>query len=572
LKSYFLDFIRERYIFEKGENNRLAILLTDDNSNWIGLTQGLKNIGIPFCLTKDFKKAKKHQIIMVYPSLDENYDDNDSLKKFVAKGGTLICFQPSCMSDLFGYEISGKSEDHFEITFLSFPNQEKTQTCILSDVLPASNRLKVVAFSKISGESLAQYGNNKSAIISNNFGKGKSFAIGLDLGEILTKSFKGIQPELKIINSGQVNFGGDPFLHFIKNIYRHYEPNAVTAEISPFNKSLTVAITHDLDCLSSIENAVEYANYENSQNIKTTYFILTKYIRDYIDFDFYESKTIPVVKELKKIGMEIASHSVCHSYVFDDFIMGTGEEQYPSYQPYVVNLHTTIGGSILGELRVSKYLLEDLSENVISFRAGYLSFPKLLPQALSSCGFSFDSSFSIERSWTYLPFQLFNSKDDNFLTNIVEIPITFQDHLTPRLSKRLEEAIKLAEKISINGGLFVLLIHPTIFGEKFRFEKKFIKAVRHYSWFDSISEIGHFWLARSKIQLDVIDNFSKKTLLIHSEESIKGLTIQIPKRWKLEENFDKNNLEIVQINDKIVIGEIKKSLKAPISIYFDVLD
>ncbi|HPV82360.1 MAG TPA: hypothetical protein PK866_04510, partial [Nitrospira sp.] len=34
--------------YEQGSTSRLAILLTDPNSSWLGLAHGLKSIGIPF--------------------------------------------------------------------------------------------------------------------------------------------------------------------------------------------------------------------------------------------------------------------------------------------------------------------------------------------------------------------------------------------------------------------------------------------------------------------------------------------------------------------------------------------
>ena len=49
--------------------------------------------------------------------------------------------------------------------------------------------------------------------------------------------------------------------------------------------------------------------------------------------------------------------------------MGDGTERYPDYHPFVANQETTTGGTILGELRVSRFLrndryLSDLGERV----------------------------------------------------------------------------------------------------------------------------------------------------------------------------------------------------------------
>ena len=44
--------------FNQGDENRLAVLLTTRQSNWLALTSGLMTIGIPFKLTEDFNEAR----------------------------------------------------------------------------------------------------------------------------------------------------------------------------------------------------------------------------------------------------------------------------------------------------------------------------------------------------------------------------------------------------------------------------------------------------------------------------------------------------------------------------------
>ena len=53
--------------FENGSDSRLAILLTDTGSSWIGLAHGLKAIGVPFIITDDYHRALTHKVVLVYP-------------------------------------------------------------------------------------------------------------------------------------------------------------------------------------------------------------------------------------------------------------------------------------------------------------------------------------------------------------------------------------------------------------------------------------------------------------------------------------------------------------------------
>ena len=45
-KIYFNPTSYQTY--SEGSSSRMAVLLTDENSNWLGLAHGLKTIGVPF--------------------------------------------------------------------------------------------------------------------------------------------------------------------------------------------------------------------------------------------------------------------------------------------------------------------------------------------------------------------------------------------------------------------------------------------------------------------------------------------------------------------------------------------
>ncbi|WP_415844928.1 hypothetical protein ACMYUJ_19325 [Stutzerimonas zhaodongensis] len=51
--------------YSGGERSRLAILLTDEDSAWLGLAHGLKSIGVPFTITDDVTEATRHHVVLV---------------------------------------------------------------------------------------------------------------------------------------------------------------------------------------------------------------------------------------------------------------------------------------------------------------------------------------------------------------------------------------------------------------------------------------------------------------------------------------------------------------------------
>ena len=79
--------------FDQGEPSRLAVLITEDTSNWLSLARGLKTIGIPFRMTRDIDQALAHDVVMLYPQvtgLNLSLDELDTIRDFVSDGGTLI--------------------------------------------------------------------------------------------------------------------------------------------------------------------------------------------------------------------------------------------------------------------------------------------------------------------------------------------------------------------------------------------------------------------------------------------------------------------------------------------------
>ena len=118
---------------------------------------------------------------------------------------------------------------------------------------------------------------------------------------------------------------------------------------------------------------------------------------DAAEFPFFERDaefvTQEIVADVFDLGFELASHGVSHSLSFSEndpasllyFPLGTRDEQYQDYYPENVETTSvpgcpfcpslyTLNGSVLAELRVSKFLLEYFAPPAVleSFRPGYL--------------------------------------------------------------------------------------------------------------------------------------------------------------------------------------------------------
>ncbi len=530
--------------YGQGSDSRLAILLTDPDSCWLGLAHGLKSIGVPFRITRDVREALSHQTVLVYPIISGKVfkpEELQALAEFPKAGGTLIGVQVlgGGLNQVFGFREAVASRQRYDLTLaatdpllaeLSDP-QERTLRIGVRE-----KHLEVMGTYGYTDATtpLVRFDDGTAAVTQMIYGRGRAYAIGVDLGFLLSKGYNNRGDELVRTFDNQFDPTLDVWLRLLKSIYRTAEERAITLGTVPFGKSLSVMLTHDVDFTQSIKNAVDYAEYEKSQGVVGTYFIQVKYIRDYNDDIFFNDEGVRYLARLSELGMELGSHTIAHSKVFDQFPLGTGREAYPSYAPFVKSRRTALNASLLGELRVSKFLIDHFSgQTIVSFRPGELSNPFGLPQALLATGFRFSSTATANNSLTHLPYQLTYDRLRDGEVEVFEFPVTIEDEELPKLGDRLPQALELAGKLSRYGGSVVVLIHPNVLDHKLAFEKGFVEGVRPYAWFGSVGEFGRWWAARNQVQVDVARDLAGMRVTLTVPSPVAGLTIEVPNGWEL---------------------------------------
>lgn len=530
--------------YSKGGKHALAVLITDTDSDWLGLAHGLKTIGIPFVLTRDVEQALSRKMVLVYPAMSGKLLSSDALRALAShprNGGTLVGFEilGGGMDEVFGFSEFSASRERKLLRFAAdapgttaLPGAEAAEVSLSG---PAGG-VPAYAFSPTTSKPTALYDDGHPAVVQRDFaGGGKTYAIGIDLGAYIAKAYNGRQDLGRhYINAHEP--GVDAFLHILRGMYRAAEPMAVTLGTVPLGKSASVIITHDVDYTRSIENAIGYAEFERSQGIAATYFIQTKYMRDWNDDIFFNQRGAELTRQLADMGMEIGSHSVSHSRVFSSFPLGDGKERYPDYMPRVTGKEEAKDGSLLGELRVSRFLLQQAapSATVESFRPGHLEYPFDLPQALQATGYRFSSSISSGTALTHLPFRLNYGRANRAETGIFEFPITIEDELQRPMTSRIDAAGTILDKLGKYGGTCVVLIHPDVFDDKMAFLKAFVAdAKNRNAWFGTLGGLGKWWSARDKVTMDIKRAGSRIELEMHFEEAISGLPVQVPLGWKL---------------------------------------
>ena len=492
--------------FDHGSNHRLAVLVTDPDSGWLGLARGLKAHGIPFTLTMDVTRALKHKVVFVYPmisGLTLKGEDFHALDQHVRDGGYLLAFdvEGGGLQDLFG--IAGAPRpDHADTLRWADGSSvpEEAETRISRTGSEAA--VGALAYLPTSGNVGARFEDGQAGLVCGR-SPGLACALGVDVGTLSERAMDGRGEAIARTYVNGYEPSLDTLYDWISAFYVTGEPMPWLIDTVPAGYKFSIILSHDIDYTKAVKYAKLSADVLRSLGVNATFFMQTKYVRDYNDDVFFRKKTLPDVRGLLSDGMEVGSHSVAHARTFKAFDFGNGHESYPTYRPFVQSKTAARGGTVLGELRVSKFLLVRLTNaDVVSFRAGHLSYPFRLPDALAASGYLYDSSITANSSLTDLPFQLTYGRTGGALAPVYELPVTIEDEALPSLPKRLGAANLVLSKIAARHGLGVILVHPDT-GAKLGFERAVISRWRGEAWFPSVREFGDWWRARDDLEIDV---------------------------------------------------------------------
>jgi hypothetical protein len=535
------------HTYATGSTSRLAVLLTDTTALWLPLAHGLRSIGVPFVITRDYHEALRHRVVLVYPTVSGlalTADALHALTEFPKGGGTLIACDVlgGGVAASFGFADVVASRTRYTLRFAPaaaarFGLTDARETTLRLGDPAAKTSTPYHAFPSYgytaASEALATFDDGSAALTHHAVGSGHLYAIGLDLGYLIGIGYGGHDEMISRTYSNGFEPNIDVWLRIVKRLYVDGEPSAVTLGTVPGDKAVSVLLTHDIDYTRSVDNAVEYARWERTAGVPATYFIQTKYVKDWNDDVFFDDAERPNMQKLRTLGGELASHSVSHSRSFGQFPLGTGTEQYPTYHPFVHSQMVTTGGTVLGELRVSKALIESLApgDSVTAFRPGHLAEPRALPQALAATGYRYSSSTTAGSSLTHLPFALDYDRAGEGETGIFEFPITIEDEALPPMDQRLPQALAVARGVARYGGEVVILIHPNVLDFKLRFEQGFVAAMRDTAWFGTVSGFGRWWAARDAVACDVTRDGATTTVHLVAPQPIDSLPLALPATW-----------------------------------------
>jgi len=528
--------------YSSGATSRMAILLTDTTASWLGLAHGLKSIGIPFIITTDYRKAINHGVVLVYPIISGAVLSPDALQALAAfprTGGTLIGTQVlGGLNEIFGFAEPVPSKQHFEIILQNDSNSnitaEFTDPKEIEISLGNKEKFKetigTYSYSKPQFPPIATYEDKGAAITQKFYENGAAYAFGFDLGFLILKGHNIRHQGFNRSPANSFEPTIDVVLRLLKNIYLSGDRDAAYISTVPYHKNISVCITHNINYEKALNNAVLFSQEEQKMGIRSTYFIQTRYIRDSRSRIFNSTEDFNKLKKIFDAGMDLQSNSVSGSPLFDQFNQGTGKEVYPSYRPYVMAWEKTYNGSIFGEMRVSRFLIDHYvpGNSVTAFRSTYLYTPFTYPQSLLATGYRFSSSVPANAALTHFPYQMNFNREYDAELQAFEFPVTDDDEIPPYTIERAAKAISLAKKIARYGGCFIGQVHPNVKG--LEVEKRFVDALKDIAWFGTLRDFSLWWAARNEITLDIHHQNGRRVAVINVPKRMEGLAIMLPIR------------------------------------------
>jgi len=523
---------------------QVAVLWTpteDGPKTPIAIVHVLREMGIPFFVTRNLKQALQHRMVILFPEVGPRtftLAQAQELIAFVKQGGNIFAQNVywGGLKPLFGFRDFTSSRQRHRLVFRAAPDPvtkylnrpEEREISLGNQNVPEviwSNGYTAEAGTEVR----ARFEDGSAALLSNSVGKGKAYLLGLSLVDAVLRCQDNRDFEAQRHYVNEFEPGADVWLLVVRGWYEGYAKDWVRLATIPDGQRSVVLLSHDVDWENSFKPGLDFVRIEKANQASSTFFIQTKYVDDSNSKAFFFGPDVTVLRELKQQGSSIGSHSIIHSRGFNKFDLGTGHEDYSTYQPRGLGFDTASGATVFGEVRVSKELLdgEVPGQETIFFRAGHLRVPPTLAEALVRSGYQFDSSFTADDVLSNFPYALPLGLGFEEDSGIYEFPVTIEDEEAPGYAKRVPQALEVIRANAENGAISVVLVHSNESETKAAAEGGMLRQLPNDIGKMDMLSFAKFWRARDRLQWRVVSASSSTAVLqITSQEPVTGLTFE----------------------------------------------
>ncbi|UCB45537.1 MAG: polysaccharide deacetylase family protein [Spirochaetota bacterium] len=482
-------------------------------------------LGIPYERITDVSLLERYKVVYTSGKLHNSvvgYEVTDALYDYVEMGGVLVSAGEvgNRLHPVFGIENYVPSNKRYRLSFrgndasLKYIDHVNERTISLGNGEDHFYDEVIWSYGYVKSQgarTLAIFDDDSIGFVTNNYGRGKAYLLGLSYTEaVLLPQIGGdFEAQRKYVNS--VEPSADVIMLIIRAIYEaHYSPFVYLSTI-PYARSTALILTHDVDAQTAFVDSLKYARLEERYGVKSTFFENTKYFVDWMDIDYYNiEENVDAIRELKNRGWDIGSHTVSHYKQLSSIAEGDPNVTFTDYDP--LNNVT-----VQGEVRVSKELLDrDIPEqNTIAFRAGDLEYPYSLVKVLEESGYMYNSTYSANDVLTAFPFLALRERNlGSDESSVFEFPVTLDDALGYLTPDTVNEAVDLWLEViranRDNEAITVLLIHPSDTRDKtykLEAQESVMEKIKEMGgWMGDLTTYGNFWRDRHTTLFDTYND------------------------------------------------------------------
>jgi hypothetical protein len=519
-----------------------AVLFTATNDSLLPVVHALREMGIPFFVTRDLQHALRHRLVILYPQVVAGTFSAAEIAQIhghVDAGGSIFAQEAGAgaLEPILGFREVAPSKRRHVVRFQPgadpllryLDRPEELEIRLGSDRYPEIFWTQGYAPAP-GAEVLARFEDGSAALLRKRTGRGAAYLSGVNLqdGILRNQTNRHYEAFRHYVNAFEP--GADVWMLILRAWYEAFEPGAVRLATVPDGARSVVLFSHDVDWEDSFGPMLLFAAMEARHGVKSLFFIQTKYVSDANSVAFFSGNNVEILRGLHAQGFPLGTHSVIHSRAFNHFALGTGAETYVSYRPRGTGANTAEGATVFGEVRVSRELLDGNvpGQNTVFFRAGHLRVPKSLPEALVRCGYEFDSSFTAPDVLTNFPYALPLGLEFEQDSGLYEFPVTIEDEEAPPLRQRVDSALDVISANAANGAVSVVLIHTNEAENKLEAEKAMLERLPLGVRAMDPVEFARFWRARDRLQWSILPGAKPRevVLAVFSREPVRGLTFE----------------------------------------------
>lgn len=522
-----------------------------DASEVIAVASDLEMLGVPYETSESLAEAVRSPMIILAGTLSNVAlppSDRERLYKYVETGGVLFAthVQGGQYFPLFGIASFHFSRENSSVRFaepstdaaLRYINRPEERDIVLGDPKRYKEFNWTTEYEVAGAATLGKFANGKAAFVRNYYGRGIAYSLGLSFSDSTLRLAIGQSYEAEPEWANVFAPSGDVLRMLLRAIYETNVHPFLLVHTVPDGRDGALLLSHDIDARESYPNSVVFAALEQRYGVTSTFFATTKYFTDETDIGYYTPSNSAYLREVLARGFDVGSHTVSHLKNFVRFPMGDPAVVFATYQPAVMP-------TVFGEVRVSKELLDrDVPGlHTISFRAGELSHPMQLIEALEATGYQVDSTRAAGNTLTNCAYRpLREAHLGAPVSSMIEIPVTLDDsmgYLTPTtVDKAVAQWTKIVAANAENNNITCLLVHPTDTTYKLTAEERLLQAYRDKPiWIGSVTRFGLFARARAAVRVTAFAADDHIELRLNQPRASlpHGLTLAIESgpRWKL---------------------------------------